>query len=406
MRILFFTHYYEPEVGPATKRIAGLAKNLQELGHEVEIVTGFPNYPSGIKTEEYKRKFYMKEIIGGIKIHRYFIYSSPKKTSFVRLLNYFSLMFSSLLFMFTKGKYDYIIGTSPPLFTALSGYIVSKVKKSKFVFDVRDIWPDIALEMEELDDDSLIFKIMNRISNFLYLKSDLVTVVTNNKELKILSKGIPGEKVRVISNGFDSDVLTQEENLDLVKNYQIKEKFTLIYAGIIGLAQGLEIIVEAAKKLEKNKDIQFLVIGDGFKRKDLEKSCEALGLNNIHFVGVQLHSSVISVLKNASASIVPLKNDKLQDSVPTKLLESLGVGCPVILSAEGEAKSIIEKSKGGLTIKAGDHTALVDAINKIYKDKQLRMDMGENGRRYVNNNFSRFKIANKLSEDLDANFSK
>lgn len=277
---------------------------------------------------------------------------------------------------------------------------MSRFKKSKFILDVRDVWPDIGIEMGELSKNSMLYRVMNRISNFLYKKSDLITVVTYGKKEKLSLKGISKEKIAVISNGFDKEVLNEKDNYQLIDRYNIKEKFTLVYAGIIGLAQGMEIIIEAAKHFNNNNNIQFLIVGDGYKRKELEEKAINLGLTNIYFVGMQPHSSVISILKNADASIVPLKSDKLQDSVPTKMLESLGIGCPVILCAGGEARRILEKSNGGIAVNSGDHIELVSIINQLYNKELSRTEMSESGREFVLQHFTRDEIANKLSDVL------
>ncbi len=401
MRILFLTHYFSPEVGPATKRIAGLSSNLKKIGHEVSVVTGFPNYPSGIKHKGYQRKLYMEEEIEGIKVYRYYMFSSPRKSTISRLMNYISFMFSCLFFIFNKNRYDVIITSSPPLFIGISGYILSRILRIPFVFDIRDIWPDIAAEMEELSTKSLIYKMMDSISKFLYANADLITVVTNMKKSKILDKGYNQDKVEVISNGFDKEFLDFPIDEELIERHKLTESFNIVYAGIVGLAQGLDIIIEVGRKLQSYTDIRFLIIGDGVEKSELEEKVGKIGLKNIEFLGLQTHEKIFTFLKHSGVSIVPLKSDKLQDSVPSKLYEALGVGCPVVLCAKGESSTILKESQGGIVVEPGDSEGLKTAILELYSNPQKRFEMSEKGQAYVQSNFTRDIIAKKLCDTLE-----
>ncbi|MFW5795331.1 MAG: glycosyltransferase family 4 protein [Bacillota bacterium] len=401
MKILFHTHYYLPETGPATKRISGLAENLKKNGHQIEVLTGFPSYPSGIKPDGYKKKLYMEEEINGIKIYRYYTYASPKVNLFNRLLNYFSFMISSLFFIFKRKKYDLIITSSPPLFTSLSAWPIAAVKKIPLVFDVRDIWPDVAEEIGQISNNGLQYKILDKMANFLYKKSDMITTVTNMKKEKLVSKGIANNKIKYISNGFDKSFLDNEIDQSIVKEFQLNEKFTLVYAGNVGLAQGIDVIINAAQKLKNYSNIQFLIIGDGLEKNELEEQAKELGLNNLKFLGLYPHKKILTFLEYSDASIIPLKNENLQDSVPSKLFESLGAGCPVILSAAGESAKIVNDSNGGLVVEPGNSEALKDAILKLFQNDELKSEFSQNGQDYVLGNFTREKIAKKLSFVLE-----
>lgn len=400
MKILFLTHFYQPEVGAAIKRISGLATKLKDMGHQVDVITGFPNYPTGVKADNYKGKFNMKETIEGLRVFRYYVYSSPKKTGMVRILNYLSLCLSSLFFCFRKEKYDVLIVSSPPIFLGLTGYIISRIKGIKLIFDVRDIWPDIALEMGELKKESIIYRFMDVVANFMYRNADCTTVVSNGKYDKLLQKGLDKDRLKLVSNGFDSEFLQNVLDEAIITKYKLKEKYCFLYTGVVGLAQGIDLIIDTAALLRDYEDICFIIVGDGFEKKSLEKRVFDEGLKNVTFTGVQPNSKVFTFLTFATASIVPLKNENLKDSVPTKMLESLGVGCPVILCARGESEDILEKSKGGLVVSPGDRVGLKNSILKLYKNTDLRNNMATEGRKFVMENFTREKIAKKLEEIL------
>lgn len=397
MNILFISHFYPPESGAASKRISGLARNLKKLGHNVEVLTGFPSYPTGIKEPEYKGKFYMEDEIDGIKIYRYCVFSSPKRTKINRALNYFTFMLSSMFFVFKKKKYDVIIASSPPIFIGIPACFISSIKKVPLVFDIRDIWPDIAYEMGAIDKKSLVYRILDNLSNFIYKKSKMITVVTKGKKKKLITKGIEENKIKVISNGFDKEFLQNDIDVELIRKYNLEEKFTLLYAGLIGLAQGLGMIIDTAEMLQEYEDIQFLIIGDGPEKPKLEKDLLKRNIKNVVFIGLMPHEKIYTFLKYSKASIVPLINEKLQDSVPTKMLESLGAGCPVILSAKGESEKILLESQGGICIEPNDSNALREGILYLYKNQHIETNMGANGQEYVLSNYTRESIAKKLN---------
>jgi glycosyltransferase involved in cell wall biosynthesis len=158
MKILFLTQFFSPETGAASKRVYGLARQLVKLGHEVHVVTGMPNYPSGRIKDEYKKKIFCFEKIDGINVSRYYVYVSKKRNTLNRMLNYFSLVLSSLFFLLKRREIDIIITSSPPLFLGLTGVIMSKIKKIPHVFDIRDIWPEVAVEIGELKEGSKVYK--------------------------------------------------------------------------------------------------------------------------------------------------------------------------------------------------------------------------------------------------------
>ncbi|SDJ11168.1 Glycosyl transferases group 1 [Halanaerobium congolense] len=245
----------------------------------------------------------------------------------------------------------------------------------------------------------------NRLLNYLsFMLSSLFFIF---KKEKLKSKGIDDRKIKYISNGFDKSFLKNEIKMNIVDEFNLKDKFTLVYAGNIGLAQGLDIILNAAENLKDYSEIQFLIIGDGLEKDELEQQAKKAGLNNLKFLGLYPHASIYTFLKYSDASIIPLKNENLKDSVPSKLFESLGAGCPVILSASGESEKIVNDSNGGLIIEPGNSDNLKDAILKLYNNKDLKEEYSKNGQEFVLDNFTKEKIAKKLEiiliDYLDSN---
>lgn len=406
MKILFLTQFFSPETGAASKRVYGLARQLVKLGHEVHVVTGMPNYPSGRIKDEYKKKIFCFEKIDGINVSRYYVYVSEKRNTLNRMLNYFSLVLSSLFFLLKRREIDIIITSSPPLFLGLTGVIMSKIKKIPHVFDIRDIWPEVAVEIGELKEGSKVYKIMKRIEKIIYKNSDILTVVTKGKKTNLIKNGVDANKIKLVSNGFDEEFLEIPINKDIAERYNLIGKFNFLYAGIIGIAQGIDIIIESAEKLKFNNEIQFVLVGNGVELERMKNLVREKKLSNVIFTGEQPHNNIRSFLHYSNVALVPLKSEALKDSVPTKLYEALGAGKPVILSASGDSVEVVKESRGGLVVKPGDIDSFVKAIEKLYKDKDFYKDCTINSKEYVIKNYSRTAIAKTLEKQLKLELDK
>lgn len=401
MKILFITQFYPPEMGAAASRISGLARNLKKFGHDVTVLTGFPNYPSGIIDRKYRYKFFTQEEDEGVIVNRVRVYASPLRKFYTRLLNYFSLVFTSILFeVFDKKEYDIAITSSPPLFLGIAGYVISRLKGTRNVLDVRDIWPKIGVDTGELDKDSFFIKVAEKLEDFLYLNADLITAVTELKYSYLVNKGIHESKVKVISNGVDREFLRVEDDSTVEAEYFKTEMFTVLYAGLMGIAQGVEIIIEAANLLKEREDIRFFIIGEGVDKDRLIRTAADYGLKNVKFIENQPKERIATFLKKSDVSVIPLKKASFSDSVPSKLLESMAFGCTVILSASGESATIVQKSGAGLVVEPGDFKELSIAIAKLKDDPGLSKQFSENGKRFVEENFMRDNIAEKLEKVL------
>lgn len=402
MKILFLTQFFPPETGAASSRISGLAKNLNKLGHKITVLTGLPNYPSGIINERYHGKLSCREDIEGVLINRVWVYASPLRSFFTRLLNYFSLVITSILFeLFDKEDYDVLVASSPPLFLGISGYVIARLKRARFVLDIRDIWPKIGVDTGELDKDSIFIRIAEGLETFLYNKSDLITVVTEYKLRYLKEKGLCESKVKVIPNGVDREFLEVKADQEVkARYYSDNGIFIVLYAGLLGIAQGVGVIIEAADLLKDRHEIRFYIIGEGVEKGSLVRRAKALGLQNVIFIDTQPKETIASFLRYSDVSIIPLKKASFSDSVPSKLLESMAFGSPVILSASGEAAMIVKRSGGGLVTRPGDHVELADAVSRLYNDPELRIQLGKNGMRFIEENFIRDKIAKEFENAL------
>ncbi|MFN8444483.1 MAG: glycosyltransferase family 4 protein [Caldilineaceae bacterium] len=401
MNILLLAHFYPPEMGGAASRMHGLARWLVQYGHQVTVVTAFPNYPSGVVPEQYRGKLWQRESMDGVDILRTWIYASPKRGSMRRLANYFSFVASSALTgAFAKRRFDVVLASSPPLFIGMAGFFLAKRYGAKFVFDIRDIWPELAVEAGEYTADAAMVRWGERLERFLYQQADHITVVTEAKRAKLLAKHVPSNKLSVVANGVDLDLLTRNDSTDWRGRFGLNGHFTAVYAGLIGIFQGTEVIADAASELRQSDDIHFLIVGDGVKKPELEKRIAEQKLNNVTLAPQQPREAIPGILKSANVAIVPLVNENLVDAVPSKLLEAWGCHLPVILVAGGEARRLVEESGGGVVIPPGSPDKLAQAVVEMAASRQNAQKFAEQGFAYVANNFDRRTLARQMESVL------
>lgn len=398
MKILFLTQYCPPEVGAPQNRIFEFAKQLNSLGHEITILTAMPNYPRGEVFEGYKGRICLREKIDGISIVRTWIYATKKNSFVKRILNYMSFTASSVLLgLFMVGRQDVVITESPPLFLGYSGYLISKLKKARYVFNVSDLWPESAIKLGVLKSNTLI-KLSKWLEEFSYKKAHLITCQTRGIVSSIVSRGFREDKVRLITNGVDSELFKPESRSDLVrKEFKIDGKFAVCYAGIHGIAQGLEVVIKAANELKDYKDISIVFIGEGPEKAKLVSMKEELGLDNVQFFPMQPKKNMPGIIASMDAALIPLKKlDLFKGALPSKMFEALSSELPIILSVEGEAETLIRNANAGICVEPENHIEIKEAILKLYSDKGLSNELGKNGRKYVIMNYSRYNITKEF----------
>lgn len=402
MKILFLTQYCPPEVGAPQNRIFEFAKQLKKFGHEVTILTAMPNYPRGEIFEEYRGKKIVKETIDGIDIVRTGIYATKSKDFVKRLRNYLSFTWSSV---FSGAKHieeqDVIITESPPLFLGWSGYVLSKMKRAKFVFNVSDLWPESAVKLGVLHNKAMI-KASTWLEEFCYRKAAAVTGQTKGIVDNIVSRGFDKNKVHIITNGVDTEFFKKEnKSEEFRESIGIEDKFAVVYAGIHGIAQGLEVLVDAAEIIKEEKEIQIVFIGEGPEKPMLMNRVKEKKLENVTFLPMQHKKDMPKIIASMDATVVPLKKlDIFKGALPSKMFENLASEIPIVLAVEGEAENLINSAKAGIVVEPENSKEIAEAILRLYKDKELREKLGENGREYAIRNFSREAIARKLENIL------
>ncbi|MCX7885281.1 MAG: glycosyltransferase family 4 protein [Caloramator sp.] len=402
MNILFLTQYFPPEVGAPQNRIFEFAKRLKDNGHDITVLTAMPNYPKGEIYDGYKGKRFLIEDMDGIEVIRTSIYATKSKGFVKRLLNYFSFTFSSVFqgLKHIKKPIDVVITESPPLFLGWSGYVISKRLKAKYVFNISDLWPESAVKLGVLH-NKLFIALSTYLEEFCYRKADIITGQTRGIVDNISSRGFK-DKTYLVTNGVDTKFFGKDKaNLEFIRENNLEGKFIVGYAGIHGIAQGLEVIVKAADILKSYKDIVFVFVGDGPEKQKLINMKEDLNLKNVLFLPVQPKKNMPGIVACFDCAIVPLKKlDLFKGALPSKMFETLASKVPIVLSVEGEAKEFIENANGGICVEPENEKEIAQAVLKLYNEPELKKKLGENGRKYIEENYDRDKITRKFEDIL------
>jgi len=403
MKILYITQYFYPEIGATQNRALEMASYLVRCGHRVTILTEFPNHPLGIIPRRYRFKLFERKTYRGIEIIRSFVKASPNKNFINRILFYLSFMTSSFIagMKLKNRKYDIVYATSPPLFVGLSGYMISRLKNIKFIFEVRDLWPESAVSIGELKNRKAI-QLSEWIERLCYKSATKIVVVTQGIYDRLTQKGIGSDRLQIVPNGANVEMFSFSADNDLFKKelgYQ--GKFIILYAGIIGLAQGIENLVEVAKLLKDNEKILFLFVGEGPLKRQLLGLQKSYELNNLCIIDQVSREKVFKYIAAADVCLVPLKKaDIFRLALPSKMFDAWACGRPIILTVDGEAKEHLNKANAGIYVDPEDHIGIKKAIIHLFNNPELCQKYGRNGRRYVEKYFSRKVLAQKLKKCL------
>lgn len=390
IRLLILTQYFPPEIGAPQSRLSELAQELTKYGFNVSVLTAMPNYPSG-KIHPGYGGFFKKGSMGEVNVYHSYVYPTQSINFFRRMANYISFVISSFIVGLFLRKPHIIFTESPPLFLGISGFLLSRVKQSKWILNIADLWPSSAVELGIIERKSSLFRMSDRLECFLYNHADLVT-----GQSKSILKNITDRysKIRTyhLSNGVNSDRFQP-----IIKNHNTKIK--IMYAGLHGLAQGLDQIIQASIILSSNDSIEFIFIGDGPVKTQLIDQAQHSGIQNVTFLDPIPSSQIPAALLAADILLVPLKV-QLTGAVPSKLYEGMAAGKPIILIAESEAAEILNNAECGISVKPGDTNGLVSAILRLASDEEERNRLGSNGRKAAIENYDRRKIAQKFANFL------
>ncbi|MFZ0296579.1 MAG: glycosyltransferase family 4 protein [Candidatus Sulfotelmatobacter sp.] len=407
MKILYISQYFPPEMGAPAARAVELSRHWVAAGHQVTVLTGFPNHPTGVVPGEYRDKFrrlVAHEQTHGVHVVRSWLLPFPNRKAYERILNYCSFCISAATTGIFLSRPDVVIATSPQLLVGLSGWCVARWKRVPFVFEVRDLWPESLTAVGMGDGDSLLHRCLAKIAGFLYRRSDRVVVVTSAFEDYLVEHWkVPREKVSVIENGVETQLFSPEPATALKRQLGAEGKFVVSYIGTIGMAHGLETIIESATRLQhSNPEIVFLILGEGTEKVSVMSQARERRLENVRFVEQQPREKIPGYICASDVCLVLLKKaDLFKTVIPTKMLEFMSCARPVILGVDGQARAILEEARGGLVIEPENSDALVSAIRLLAANPQMAAELGRNGRQYIVRKFSRRETADKYIRVLE-----
>ncbi|HMN06641.1 MAG TPA: glycosyltransferase family 4 protein [Flavobacteriales bacterium] len=401
MRIIFLTQYFPPETGAPQNRLFAMAKALQGHGAQVTVLTAMPNYPDMRIHAGYRGKFHVREQLDGLDVHRAWLYVSQSRGLVARLFNYFSFVFTALLVgAFKLRKADVLLVESPPLFLGITAMLLARLKGAKLVFNVSDLWPESAVQLGLVTNKAMI-----RVSTWLeercYRRSALVTGQTKGI-VRNISGRFPEKKVLWVPNGVDLEAIAA---VDDVAPSDIRDRLgispgdlVLAYTGILGHAQGLHVVLEAASLLKERKDIHFILMGDGPEKEKLIALKKQLDPVQVHFVDRMPRKELLGMMRAVDAAVVPLlRNDLFLGAIPSKIFEALVLAKPIVLGVDGEARELfINEGRAGLFFEPEDAKALAQAAVQYADDRPLLAAHGANGARYVREHFDRKAISDAL----------
>ena len=357
------------------------------------MLTKVPNHPEGVIRPDYRGRFWVREELDGIDVIRVWVKTAPVKTMRTRLAFYLSFMLNAALagLLLARGRYDVLYATSPPLFVGGAALALSYLRRTPLVFEVRDLWPESAIALGELT-NPLFIHLATLLEEACYRRAKRIVLTTNEMVDYLLGRGYDGVKLKVVRNGANPDLFqfNSEARQRIRKELELADCFVVVYAGLLGIAQGLGTSLEAAAQIMKlEQAVHFLFIGDGPVRTKLIEQTQALELDNVTFLPAQPRKNIPDYPSAGDAALVPLIRQRLVGALPSKMFDAMACERPVILAAEGESCQVLDETNAGIIIPPQDASALVESILHLSSTPDLCRYYGKNGREAVVKHYSR-----------------
>lgn len=373
MRILFLADNYPPESNAAASRVHERAALWVREGHEVTVITSAPNFPEGKLYAGYRNRLFQRERIDGVDVIRVVTLIMPNKGVYLRIADFLSYMVSGTLAGAFLRRPDVVVATSPQFFCAVAGWMVSKLKRRPFVFELSDLWPASIRAVGALK-NRRVLRWVERMELGLYRKSTQIVALTGAFREDLVSRGIDPAKITVIRNGVDGSRYSPgPKNVALARKLGLEEKLVVGYIGTHGMAHALEGVLAAAELLRDDGRVAFLLVGTGAKREELLRKRDERGLSNVVMLPSQPKESIFEYWRLCDVSLVHLKDDPVfKTVVPSKIFEAMAMGLPILFAGpEGEASSIIEQEGCGVCVPSERPQVLADAVLHLLEDPEL-----------------------------------
>lgn len=381
MKILFITHYYAPDSGAAPNRLTRLAEMLQKRGHEVTVLTTLPHYPSGIIPEQYRRRWQVIENRNGVRVIQVYLWTTASKKIILRLISQLTFMFTSMLRGLFLQKPDVILIENQPIFTGLAGWFISKIKRTPYVLNVSDHWPEYLVVAEVVKENSLIYRIFKALTNLTQRNAEAITVMYDNLLDKIEARIGKVEKAHTIYNAVDLSLYQNSgTDINFREKYNLGNNRLITFSGILGPHIDLELMLTIAKNLGEYPDVTVLFVSGGSQQPILEQALEKPEFAHCRTLEWLKAEEMPAFWEVSYLSFWALHDNELDKlRFQAKLYEAVASGTPVVIAVEGLMSEFLEKTQAGFTVKHGDSDGMLEAINRLLTDSELYTQMSENG---------------------------
>jgi colanic acid biosynthesis glycosyl transferase WcaI len=388
VRVILLTHYYPPEVGAPQARLSALAEGLRHRGVEVTVHTGFPHYPDGVIQPPYRNRPWSKEEANGVRVVRSAVYPAPNRGFARRIANHVAFATSALATAPAAGPADAVLVETPPLLLAGSAVAYARAKGAPLIVNVSDMWPDSAVELGTLRRPRLVAA-ARALEHACYRAAAAIVCPTRGIETALDGLDESRGKVHRIPPSVDPDLFAASPPRE-------NGAFRVLYAGTVGMSQGVGTLMDAAELLEGDAGIEIVIAGDGAEGPELRRRLAEGRLANVTMLGRVPHQRIPELYADADAAVVLLRDKPLfEGALPTKMFEAMSVGRPLVLSAAGEAARLVEESSCGVVVPPERPRELAAAIGDLARDRERAGELGAAGRRAVTERYSRAEAVDR-----------
>lgn len=404
MRILVLSLYYDPDVcqsnGPI---IRAICDDLAAAGHDVTVVTSFPHYNRDEVWPEYKGRFFERGQLGAVHVRRSYIHVSASRSPAARILNYLSFNVSSTLAGIAAGRHDVIFAMSPPLTIGLTALLIGRLHGTPFCYNLQDIWPEVAVKLGMLRGKRTI-RFFERLERLIYRQAARIFAISEEFRDNLTARGVDASRIEVIPNFVDTRRITpMNRDNAFSAQHELTGKYVVLYAGNVGLSQGLDVILDAAESLRQEGDIVFLIVGSGGRRDSLMADAAMRCLTNVRFMPLQAEADVPLLYASSDVALIPLRSNISENSVPSKTYTIMAAARPFIAGVEegSNVSKLSRDARCGVCVAPEDAAALADAVLRLRANRTVARRMGERGRAYVERHFARESVTGRYRESLE-----
>ncbi len=384
MHILFLTDNFPPEVNAPASRTFEHCREWVRAGHNVTVITGAPNFPAGKVYDGYRNRWRCRETMDGIEVIRVWTYITANEGFARRILDYASFMISAIPAAISVREVDVIVATSPQLFTPCAAWVASVIKRRPYVFELRDLWPESIRAVGAIK-TSRILDALEALELFLYRRAAHIVSVTHSFKDNLISRGIDGDKISVVTNGVDlSRFQPTPRGKQLAHKLGLDGKFVVAYVGTHGMAHALKTLLRAAERLQNEpraRDVRLVLLGNGAEKTELQDWAKQRGLSNVLFLESVPKHEVVQYWSLVDISVIHLKRASLFETViPSKIFECMALGIPILHGVAGESARLIERERAGITFEPENDAKLTSLILELLEQPERLKELSQRGR--------------------------